>query len=524
MVDTTDKRTTRLRGTIFSLLMAERAGRVLVVDDDEAFSRLVVAVLGEAGYEVRCYASAEAALQGAEPGFDAAVLDFRLPGTNGLALLDALRERSPDLQAVLLSGHGDMGTVIEGLQHGICDWVPKGEMDVGRLQRAVEGAAARTRLVRENRALLDRLSESNRLLRALADISAELLGEAYLDRILARLVTAAKELTCASAGRALLFAPSRAETLVVEVAVGDEAETVRGTRLQLGEGIAALVAERGETQRLRRAREHPSYSHRSDELRADRPGFLCVPLCHGGVRGALSLAGGPADGFSPFAGELAASLARHAAVAVASALHQERSVNFFTHTCEILVSFLESADVHYPGHSRAVAALADMLTRKLGLPDEERRNIHFAALLHDIGKVRVEASILRHRGLLGPEAMARMVEHPRLGIELLRPITLWEGILPAVHSHHERWDGKGYPRGLRGEQIPLGARIIALAEAFDAMTRNPHRPSRSVEQALLEIETCAGTQFDPRLARLFVAEYRQHGHSLKRYRVTPDAT
>ncbi|HEY5908043.1 MAG TPA: HD domain-containing phosphohydrolase [Vicinamibacteria bacterium] len=376
-------------------------------------------------------------------------------------------------------------------------------------------------LLRENRALLERLSESNRLLRALAEIGAELTGEAYLDRILARLVAAAKELTGASAGRALLFASSSGETVVVEGAAGDEAETVRGTRLQPGEGIAAQVAERGEALTLGRAAEHPSYSHRCDQIRSSGESLLCVPLCHGEVRGALSLAGGPAEGFSPLHAELATSLARHAAVAVASARHHERAVNFFTHTCEMLVSFLEHMDVHYPGHSRAVAALADMITRRLGLPDEERRNVHFAALLHDIGKVMVDPAVLRHQGLLSPEAWARLGMHPTFGIELLRPITLWEGILPAVQSHHERWDGQGYPRGLSGEQVPLGARIIAVADAFDAMTRNPHKPSRSAEEALREIEACAGSHFDPRLARLFVAEYRQHGHTLKRYRVAP---
>jgi len=502
--------------------MAERAGRVLVVDDDEAFSRLVAQVLVEHGFEVERFLRPEEALA-RDPAFDAAVLDLRLPGTGGLELLDRLRHRSPDLQAVILSGHGDMGSVIEGLQHGIFDFVPKGEMDVGRLQRAVQGALARTRLLRENRALLERLAESNRLLRALSDISAELLGEAYLDRILARLVAAGKELTGAAAGRALLFGSAGAETLVVEGAWGDQADTVRGTRLQLGEGIAALVAERGEPLLLSRAREHPSYSHRCDALAVEAPGYLVAPLCHGSLRGILCLAGGPQGGFSPFAGELAASLCRHAAVAMASALAHERSVNFFTHTGEILVSFLESMDVHYPGHSRAVAALSDMMTRRLGLPDEERRNVHFAALLHDIGKVMVDPGVLRHRGLLGPEARKHLLEHPSLGIELLRPITVWAGILPAIHSHHERWDGQGYPRHLAGEQIPLGGRIIAVADAFDAMTRNPHRPSRTPEEALSEIEACTGTQFDPRLARLFVAEYRQHGHSLKRYRVAPDA-
>ena len=384
-----------------------------------------------------------------------------------------------------------------------------------------EEGAEEARLLRENRALQERLAESNQLLHALTQISEELGGESSLDRILTRVVTAGKELTGASAGRALLFASAHGETVIVDGASGDQADTVRGTRLQLGESIAAFVAERGEALLLASAREHPSYSHRCDDLSAGQPGFVCAPLCYGGVRGALTLAGGPRGGFSPFAREIAAHLARHAAVAVASALAHERSINFFTHTCEMLVSFLEGMDIHYPGHSRAVAALADMITRKLGLPDEDRRNLHFAALLHDIGKVMVDASVLRHRGLLGDEARARLAEHPALGIELLRPITLWEGILPAIQSHHERWDGEGYPRGLEGEQIPLGGRIIAVADAFDAMTRSPHRPSRSTEEALAEVEACAGTQFDPRLARVFVAEYRQHGHTLKRYRVAP---
>jgi HD-GYP domain-containing protein (c-di-GMP phosphodiesterase class II) len=93
-------------------------------------------------------------------------------------------------------------------------------------------------------------------------------------------------------------------------------------------------------------------------------------------------------------------------------------------------------------------------------------------------------------------------------VELLKPITLWEDILPLIQTHHERWDGNGYPSGLGGEDIPLGARVIAVAESFDAMTRGyPGRPPRTPEQALAELQACAGSQFDPRIVRLFVAEY-----------------
>jgi putative nucleotidyltransferase with HDIG domain len=202
-------------------------------------------------------------------------------------------------------------------------------------------------------------------------------------------------------------------------------------------------------------------------------------------------------------------------VAIENALEHERSLNFFTHTSEILVSFLEQLDVFYPGHSRGVAALADMVTRRLGLSEEERRHVHFGALLHDIGKVLVDPGILRSEGTLSEEQRVRLRDHASAGVKLLQPISHWEEILPIIHSHHERWDGNGYPRGLVGDETPLGARVVAVADAFDAMTRNtPHGARRTPEDALKELEACAGTQFDPRVVRLFVAEYRQRRDQL----------
>jgi HD-GYP domain-containing protein (c-di-GMP phosphodiesterase class II) len=151
-----------------------------------------------------------------------------------------------------------------------------------------------------------------------------------------------------------------------------------------------------------------------------------------------------------------------------------------------------------------------MITRRLGLPDEERRNIHFAALLHDMGKLLIPPDVLQSPTYRNEEDRALLRSHPILAVELLKPITAWEEILPMIHAHHERWDGKGYPLGIAGEAIPLGGRIIAVAEAFDAMTRRrAHGPLRGAPEALAELEAFAGTQFDPRIVRLFVAEYRQ---------------
>jgi putative nucleotidyltransferase with HDIG domain len=172
-------------------------------------------------------------------------------------------------------------------------------------------------------------------------------------------------------------------------------------------------------------------------------------------------------------------------------------------------------DVFYPGHSRGVAALADMVTRRLGLSDAERRSVHYASLLHDIGKVMLDPAVLRAEGPLTGEARKIIEDHSALGVQLLKPITIWEDILPIIGAHHERWDGGGYPSGQRGEDIPVGARVVAVADAFDAMTRvTPHGKHRSADEALVELENCAGSQFDPRIVRLFVAEYRQRRHQI----------
>jgi putative nucleotidyltransferase with HDIG domain len=274
-----------------------------------------------------------------------------------------------------------------------------------------------------------------------------------------------------------------------------------------GDGIATGVAETGVPVRLEVARDHPSYSSRCDDLGTAVPGFLCVPLTRPTLTGALAVAG-RSRSFTADDLALLASLGRQGAIAIENARADEVNRNFFTHASETLVSLLDSHDVHYEGHSRAVAALADMVTRRLGLPEEERRTIHFAALLHDVGKLRLGAALLAHPGPLGSAETDLVRRHPALGVEVLRPISRWRDLAPIIHAHHERWDGRGYPRGLAGQAIPLGGRIVAVAEAFEAMVRpTPYRKARTPDQALAEVLSCAGTQFDPEVARLFVEEY-----------------
>jgi len=270
------------------------------------------------------------------------------------------------------------------------------------------------------------------------------------------------------------------------------------------------AAESGQPVAAGRAKEDARYSHRCDELRTRLPGYLAAPMRLGTVVGALVVAGREDGEYPPEDQQLLFALARQGAAALGHAAAEEKAVNFFTHTSDILVTCLDKMDIFYPGHSRGTAALADMVTRRVGMSEAERRSVHYAALLHDIGKILLEPEVLRSSGPVSEEARLKIQQHPALGMQILKSISVWEDVLPMIHSHHERWDGTGYPLGQKGEEIPLGARVISVAECFDAMTRvTPHGKQRTPEEALTELELCSGSQFDPRIVRLFVAEYRQ---------------
>lgn len=490
--------------------------RVLIVDDEPSFGQFVGDALQELGYTVTLALRPSEGLEHLKAAsFDVAVLDLNLPEMGGIELARRIREKSPDTQLIMLTGHPDMESAIEGIREGIFDYLQKSDIKVARLEKSVSEACEKLRLTRENRELLRRLAESNRLLIMLHEMTAVLTGERHIDRLLEGIVRDARSLLGADVANLVLFQRTAGGELAVATCAGEGMDALQGVRLSPVESIAASVAERDEPVLLEQASAHPAYSTRFDRAAQGLPGYCCAPMRHNTVLGALSVAGCP--GLRPEHKELLATLARQAAVAIENALYHDRSLNFFTHTSEILVSFLERMDPFYIGHSRGTAALADLLTRRIGLGDAERRSVHFGALLHDIGKLRLPAELLKTEQPINQEQLALLRQHPIFGLEMLKPITLLQDILPIVHAHHERWDAAGYPLGLKGDAIPLGARVVAIAEAFDAMTRRkPHGVERTTELALAELESCAGSQFDPQLVRLFVAEFRQRGDPRER--------
>jgi response regulator RpfG family c-di-GMP phosphodiesterase len=175
-------------------------------------------------------------------------------------------------------------------------------------------------------------------------------------------------------------------------------------------------------------------------------------------------------------------------------------------TLKALVQALETRDFETHGHSERVVTFSLRLGYELGLEKEALRDLELGALLHDIGKIGVPDAILRKPARLNEEEWTKMKLHPLHGQKILRSIKFLEGAARVVGQHHERWDGEGYPFGLRGEDIDIGARIFAVVDAFDAMISDRvYRKGRPFHEALEELERCSGTQFDPLVVEAFKA-------------------
>jgi len=175
-------------------------------------------------------------------------------------------------------------------------------------------------------------------------------------------------------------------------------------------------------------------------------------------------------------------------------------------TLEALVNALEAKDPYMRGHSARVADLSASVAHELGIPEEDVEHVRVAGRLHDIGKIGTRESVLNKQGALTPDEFEHVKQHVVIGSQILAPLTHLGDIIPAVRHHHERWDGTGYPDGLRGEEIPIGARIIGAAEVFDALsTSRAYQEKMSPEKAVERAADLSGTVLDPKVYEALVS-------------------
>ncbi len=189
----------------------------------------------------------------------------------------------------------------------------------------------------------------------------------------------------------------------------------------------------------------------------------------------------------------------------------------YVQTIRALAEAIDAKDFYTRGHSERVGLYACKLARELGLPKQGIERVYFAGLLHDVGKIGVPDQIIAKPGRLSPEEYAEIQRHPEIGARILEPVSFLADVVPCVRHHHEWYDGseRGYPKRLRGDQIPFPSRIILVADTFDAMTTDrPYRKALPLEQVVAELHKFSGSQFDPRCVDAFLRLLEAEGEEI----------
>ena len=203
--------------------------------------------------------------------------------------------------------------------------------------------------------------------------------------------------------------------------------------------------------------------------------------------------------------ELLSTIAAQASIAIKNAKLYDEQQKTYLNTIQALVSAIEASDSYTRGHSERVTRLSLALAKKLDLPQTRLKVIERAAILHDIGKIGIDLSLLHKEAQLTSEDIAELQQHPTIGMKILEPIEFLYDVRLCIGQHHERYDGLGYPNNLAAEELLLESRILAIADSFDAMTSDrPYRKALDVDVAIAELAGNAGTQFDPELVPIFI--------------------
>jgi putative nucleotidyltransferase with HDIG domain len=359
---------------------------------------------------------------------------------------------------------------------------------------------------------LKRIDEKVRRLALLSQLSQILNSTLNHKEIRRRAMEAATRLMKAEVG-SLLLVDEEKRQLYFEVALGDQEEEIKTISLNFGEGIAGWVAQHGKPLVVNSPKKDPRFFKGVDERTEFKTrNIICVPVkVKKKLIGVLEAINKKGKGkFDREDLTLLTSLADQVAIALDNSRLYEELEEMFFQTAESLADAIEKRDPYTGGHTQRVTLYSQAIAKYLQLEPLEKKWLKIASVLHDIGKIGVEDDILKKREQLTPEEFNVIKRHSDMGAEILEHIRQLREIVPGVRYHHEQVDGKGYPNGLKGKEIPILAKIVAVADTYDAMTTDrPYRKAIDKEGAIEELKRCSGTQLDKGVVDAFMQAYQK---------------
>ena len=476
-----------------------RPVRVLVVDDESTIRDVLVDFLGMEGYDVLAVPTAEKALVALkERPVDVALIDLQMPGMNGIELMEHVCRDHPWAVPLMMTGYGTVETAIAAMKVGAYDYLLK-PFKVDDVIRVIERGLEKKRLERENVRLKELVD--------LYDVTEQLgksLAEGHVHDLLVETIGVQAEADVVG-----LWRPSAPGSEVLEEGARwlDASHSAPGMAFLAG--ITPKVMAGICTTKSARVLNSEEIAGLGLSARPLPRSIFCAPLCaNDQLLGVLIAARfEPRPAFRESKRKLLAIMVGRAAAAMDNARLYGDLQQTFKQTIQALANILEDRDPYTRGHSDRVSRYARQIAVGMGLGAEEVERIADSALMHDIGKLGIRFEELNKADPLTESEYEMFKSHTTRGKWILQPIRFLHPLIPGVYHHHERWDGRGYPVGLKGEAIPLMARILAVADTYDAMTSHrAYRRALPHEVAMQEIESCAGSQFDPAIVEVFVRE------------------
>lgn len=345
--------------------------------------------------------------------------------------------------------------------------------------------------------------ELNTKLKSLFEITKQFRETLHLDILLKKIMESAMDLTSAESGSLLLY--DEQGNLKFQVNTGMSSRTMNNRILKPGEGIASWVAENGTPLIINDVSKDKRFNLEFDnETGFKTSSVMCVPLINSNeIIGVIELRNKKQGFFTKQDEALLHSLADQASISIAQNRSNERQHSDFIHITEILVGTQDYME-NKKGHGRRVANYANLTGKQLNFSDIALRKLYYACLFHDIGMLKID---ITERG-----EKQKVLHHPRLGYDLIKPVSLWSDSADIILYHHERYDGAGYPAAKKKDEIPLGSRILFVADTFDVLTdKNSYRKPLDFKAAIAELDANSGTQFDPMVVDAFKAAIAEAG-------------
>ena len=495
-------------------------GRILIVDDEKVIREILSEFLTLEGFKVDCAEDgADAFSQMQIRTYDMVISDLKMPKMSGLDLLAKIQETGLDVLTVIMTGFGTVETAIEAMKNGAYDYILK-PFKVEEVIHIVKRGFERRRLQIENVRLREALTiyKVSEVIASSLDLSPilDVILQAALDESAADVATLhlRDEKTKRFEERYRIAGENTAENPHTPGPPSPNMEKLVGL-FDKGTPILASGPNAGRF-----------FTETGSGVK-NLQSFAAVPLQVAtrviGMLNVFSFT--PGKEFDEGARKMLSILASRAASAIERAqlyddlIDKNSALTFANQSLEenfqqTVVGFaeaLEESDHYTRGHSERVALYAELIAEGMTLPDHEVKTIVKAGLMHDIGKIGIRYDMLNKPSKLTPEEVAVFRRHPEKGKRILDPIPCMRNLVDGCWCHHERFDGEGYPRKLKGDTIPIMGRIVAIADAYDAMTSDrAYRKALRHNVAVAEIKKHTGTQFDPAISELFLAKIEEH--------------